>query len=1131
MVKFKTMDANEAVSLVAYKFSEVCGIYPITPASPMASYVDRMSSCGEKNFFDNTVKVIEMQSEAGAVSLVHGALQSGALATTFTASQGLLLMIPTLYKMAGELLPAVIHVTARSLSTHALSIFGDHQDVYACLNTGACMLSSSSVEEAYYMAIISHLSSIAASLPIINFFDGFRTSHEIDKIRITDMEKIASLIDKDKLDEFRKKALNANTPNSRGMAENDDIYFQHTEARNINYINSVNYIAKYMEKISKLCDMDIRPYNYYGSNNAKYVIVAMGSVVSTIREVVGLLNKDDDCYGVVDVHMFRPFSADYLVDVVPDSVRKIAVLDRSKSFGSNGEQLYLDVLSAFYCKDVKIYGGRYGLSSKNTTPNDIKAIYDAMINNTIHNNFTVGINDDVTNLSLKYLTDFHLPLSKVEAKIYGYGSDGMVSTIKDLIKIVGDNTDNYVQGYFQYDSKKSGGVTRCHVRMDDRPILKTYYVEQANFIVISKDNYIYRYDILDEIADYGTLLLNTSLGDWELIKSLPNKVKHLIAVKKINFYVIDASKIAGECGLGNKIGTCMERCIFHLFKIIDDDVVRKIMYDTNHKRFIDKGDDVVAKNNMVVDKSLSELRKIDISDSFLDAEFFDNVSHDFNTIINNLKGDSLPVSAFLDKSSGIFSPGSSKYEKREVASLVPCWIKENCIQCNQCSFVCPHAVIRPFLLEDRCDNIETVSSMFPKNLNYTIGVSYKDCTGCGLCYNTCPGKMGKKAIKMVDYNKKECRQEIFDYLLSNNVNDKYKFKNLNVKSEGFIAPKFEFNGSCSGCGETPYLKNLTQVFGEKLYIANATGCSSIYGGSVPSTPYSIPWASSLFEDNSEYGLGIKKGLDVRREKIAYYMQQNLDKEYDLFNKWLNNRDDYELCLEVYNNIDYNRHKYLQDLKGYILPNVLWIVGGDGFAYDIGYGGLDHVLSRNDDVNILVLDTEVYSNTGGQTSKSSNFGAVAAFSSDGKRSFKKDLARIAMCYPHVYVACCNIGYNKEQYIKALLEAANHKGPSIIIAYSPCIEHGIRRGMSYSMMEGELATKCGYFPIFRYNPDKDLFTMDSKNVDFSLYEDFLNNENRFVRLKSIDRKSANYLLNTQKEWAIKRYNYYNKMDSDN
>ena len=1129
MSKYKTMDANEAVSTVAYKFSEVCGIYPITPASPMAENVDKLASSDEKNFFNNKVKVVEMQSEAGAVAMVHGALQSGVLATTFTASQGLLLMIPTLYKLAGEMLPAVIHVAARSLSTHALSIFGDHQDIYATRSTGVCMLSSSSPESAYHMAAVAHLSAISSSLPFINFFDGFRTSHEINKIKLMDLSKVEHMIDKKALQSFRKNAMNNTNPNTRGTAENDDIYFQNTEARNKNYQEVTTNVVKYMDKINKLNQTNYKPFNYYGDPKATSVIIAMGSVCATIKETIDYLNTKNGKYGLIEVHLYRPFSTSHLIEELPKTVTKVAVLDRTKEPAANGEPLYLDVVEALKGKNITIIGGRYGLSSKNTTPAQIKAVYEFLNSKSVHHNFTIGIEDDVTNLSLKVDEHFHIPSNKTEFLIYGYGSDGMVSTSKDLIKIIGDNTNNYVQGYFQYDSKKSGGVTRSHIRLSPSPINSPYYVDNPSLIVVSKDSYMYKYDILDNIAQNGTLLLNTNLSQTELEKTLPNKVKYLLASKNITVHIIDAYSLVNELGLKNKINTCMEVCIFKIIGILNTKKALNIMKENNIKRFKSKGKKVIDINNNIVDETLKHLNTFKVNKDWINLVYFEKENMSFEEIINTLKGDSLPVSAFLNKKSGIFRPGSTKEEKRDIAEMVPCWNKENCIQCNQCTFVCPHGVIRPFLLNKEDDEVETTDSIFPRDYKYSIGISYKDCTGCGLCANTCPGKLGKKALTMEPYDRNKFKQEDYDYMLKHNINGSYKPNILNVKNESFTMPKFEFSGACAGCGETAYLKNLTQVFNNNLMIANATGCSSIYGASAPSTPYSVPWANSLFEDNSEFGLGILTGINIKRNNIKNYMEANLNKDKTNFKKWLENMDDYNICKEVENNIDYESHPLLKELKDYITPKSMWIVGGDGFAYDIGYGGLDHILSRNENINILVLDTEVYSNTGGQSSKSSNLGSIASFTANGKTNSKKDLARMAMCYPHVYVACVNIGYNKEQYLKVLQEANNHKGPSLVIAYSPCIEHGIKRGMEHSLDNSFLATKCGYFLTFRSNPDTGVFTLDSKNPDFTEYDNFLSTENRYANLKSVNIAHSEEILNNQKEWAIRRYEYYKKLDS--
>ncbi len=1125
MSKYKTMDANEAVSSVAYKFSELCGIYPITPASPMAEHVDVMSNGENYNFFGNKVKVVEMQSEAGAIALVHGALQSGILSTTFTASQGLLLMIPTLYKMAGEMLPGVLHVAARSLATHALSIFGDHQDVYAVRQTGVCMLASANPEDAYRMAAIAHLSSIKSSLPFVNFFDGFRTSHEIDKIRLLNFNKIEGLIDKKALKKFRDNAMNNEKFNTRGTAQNDDIYFQNAEVRNKNYTDAVNIVDRYMKEINSITGSNFKPFNYYGDKKATNIIIAMGSVCDTIRETVDYLNSKGKRYGMVEVHLYRPFSVNHLLKVIPKTVKNVAVLDRTKEVSASGEPLYLDVCSALRDKKINVVGGRYGLSSKDTTPAQIKAIFDFISSKSRHHNFTIGINDDVTKLSLDVDEEFNIPSDMTEFLIYGYGSDGMVSTSKDIIKIIGDNTNKYVQGYFQYDSKKSGGVTRSHIRIADGIIRKPYYVNNPKLVVVSKEEYIYKYDIVDNICDGGTLFLNTKLEPQKLAESLPNKVKYLLAKKKINLYIIDAYSLVNKLGLKNKISTCMEVCIFDIIKIIGTNRVISIIKENNKKRFAHKGDSVVEVNNRIVEEAVPNMIKVDVNKEWKKLTYKENAYSSFDEVIGNLNGNKLPVSAFLDKANGVFPGGTTKKEKRDIAENVPCWNKENCIQCNQCAFVCPHAVIRPYLLDNDDALDDAIPSMFPKDKKYSIGISYKDCTGCGLCANICPGKAGNKALSMKKYDKEVFTNEKYDYLVKNRI--PYSSNIVNVKNLEFTDPKFEYSGACAGCGETAYIKNLTQVFNDNLIIANATGCSSIYGASAPSTPYSVPWANSLFEDNAEFGLGIKTGINIKRNKIKKYMEENKDA---LFTRWLDNMDDYNTCKEVYDNINFNKHPVLNELRDYIIPKSMWIIGGDGFAYDIGYGGIDHVLSTNENINILVLDTEVYSNTGGQSSKSSNLGSIASFTANGKKNYKKDLARIAMCYPHVYVACVNIGYNKEHYLKVLQEANNHKGPSIVIAYAPCIEHGIKTGMDHSLDDAKLATECGYFLTFRYNPDTNEFSLDSKDIDFNKYDKFLSNENRYANLKKVNPTDAETLLNMQKEWANNRFLYYSKLKSD-
>ena len=1122
MNKYKVMDANEAVSKVAYKFNEVVGIYPITPASPMAEKIDKMSASGEKNFFGNTVKVVEMQSEKGAVAMVHGALQIGMLSSTFTASQGLLLMVPTLYKLAGELLPGVIHVAARALSTHSLSIFGDHQDIYAARATGVCMLSSSSVEEAYHMAMVAHLSSIKSSLPFIHFFDGFRTSHELDKIKEIDLSKIETLIDKKALKSFRDRRLNNEKPNTRGTAENDDIYFQHTESRNKYYEAAIDNVEDYLNKINKITKKNYQLFNYYGDKNATSIIIAMGSVCECIEETIDYLNNHGYKVGLVKVHLFRPFSIRHLLKVIPDTVKQVAVLDRTKEAGSSGEPLYLDVVNALKETNIKVIGGRYGLSSKNTTPSMIKAVYDNL-NNEQKNNFTIGINDDVTNLSLNYDKEFKLNNDNYEMLIYGYGSDGMVSTSKDILKVLGDNTSKYVQGYFQYDSKKSGGVTRSHLRFSDKEIKSTYYIENPDFIVVSKDTYMYKYDILDNIKDSGILFLNTNLDTDKLKISLPNKVKYLLAKKQIKLYTIDAYSIANSLGLKNKINTCMEVCILKIMKLMDINKAISIMKKNNEIRFSSKGQKVIDINNQIIDESLKYLKEVEVEKDWLNLEYNDNKKLNFVETINLLKGETLPVSAFEKYAGGIFDAGTTRIEKRNIAENIPEWIPENCIQCGKCAFACPHGVIRPFLLEKKDDKVTSIPSLMPKGIEFTIGINYEQCTGCGVCESACPGKLGNKALTMIPNIKKD---KNFDYLLKNNVNNKYENNVLTVKNVSLKEPKFEYSGACAGCGETPYLTNLTRVFNDNLIVANATGCSSIYGGSMPSTPYSIPWASSLFEDNAEYGYGILTGINLNRDKVKKYMMEYPKNK--TFKLWIENMDNYDICKEVKEKIDYKKHPYLLEMKDYILPKSMWIVGGDGFAYDIGYDGLDHVLSKKENINILVLDTEVYSNTGGQSSKSSNIGSVASFTSNGKDNYKKDLARIAMCYPHVYVATTNIGYNSEQYLKVLKEASLHNGPSLVIAYSPCIEHGIKTGMQDSQNNAYLATECGYFLTFRYNPDNNKLIIDSKEPKFDKYEDYLMTENRFINLKRVNKDNADTLLNEQKNWAINRYNYYKKLE---
>ena len=1123
-MKTLTIDGNEACSKTAYLFTEIAGIYPITPSSTMAEHIDEWSSNGKLNIFNDKVKVVEMQSEAGAIGFVHGALQSGALASTYTASQGLLLMIPNMYKIAGEMLPCVIHVAARSLSTHSLSIFGDHQDIYATRSTGFCMLASSSVQDASYLSGIAHLSSIKSSLPFLHFFDGFRTSHEINKINVLEDEDYKKLIDIEALDRFRKRALNPLNPTIKGTASNDDIYFQMTESRNKYYDNVPDIVNEYMKKINSIANTDYKPFNYYGSKNAKNIIVAMGSVCETIKETIDYLNQD---IGLIEVHLYRPFSTKYLLNVLPDTVENIAVLDRTKEAGSNGEPLYLDIVNALKDKNINIVGGRYGLSSKNTTPKEIEAVYN-MLNSELKNNFTLGIIDDVTNLSLKS-TDLKINKHH-ELLIYGYGSDGMVSASKSMIKLIGDNTNLGVQGYFEYDSKKSGGVTIGHLRFSNEKIRSTYYVENPELVVLTKDSYMERFDLLSNIKENGIFVISTDKDKETLFNMFTKDMIDIIKNKNIKVYISRSGELAHKYNLGNKISMIMEAQMIKLLNIIDYNIaIDKLTEDIKHK-FMKKGLDIVNNNINAIKEATDYLEEVIID---FETNKVININNNLYDKINKRLGNNMKVSEF-NNPDGTYNIATSKLDKRAISELVPNWISENCISCNQCATVCPHSVIRPYLIDEEEYNrlpdyikSRVIKPLNPKYKDYyfTIGISVKDCTGCGLCVKTCPGK---KMLKALDYqniedaiNNKE--QEIFDYL-DNNIKEKNTDTDT-VIGCAFRKPKFEFSGACAGCGETSYLRILTQLFGKYLVISNATGCSSIYGASMPSMPYSIPWASSLFEDNAEYGYGITMGDKLIKQRIV-----NIMKKYNniLFDKYINNIDNYDVTKEVYENIAYSKYPELEELKDYIIKKSTWIVGGDGWAYDIGFSGIDHVLASGEDTNILVLNTQVYSNTGGQTSKATTEGIVAPFSSDGKKTKSKDLARIAMSYPNVYVAQINLGANMMQTIKALKEAEAHKGPSIVIAYAPCISHGIKGGMTNSLHISNLATKSGYYPIFRYN--NGIFKLDSKNVDFDLYEEFLSSQNRFNILKNINNDEANRLLELNKQHAIDNYNYLKSLEKE-
>lgn len=1135
----KIMDGNEACSYVSYNFTEVAGIYPITPASTMGELTDKWSSEGKLNYFDMPVKVVEMESEAGAAGMVHGSLQAGCLTTTYTASQGLLLMIPNMYRIAGELLPCVINVAARSLATHALSIFGDHQDVYATRATGFAMLASSSVQQVMDLTGVAHLSAIKGKVPFINFFDGFRTSHELQKVDVIDTNKLKELIDQKKLNEFRSRALNNSVPIIRGTAQNEDIYFQATEVRNKYYDKIVDIVSNYMDEINKITGRDYQLFNYYGSKNATKVIIAMGSVCETIKETVSyLVDKKNEAVGLIEVHLYRPFSTKHFLKALPKTVKKIAVLDRTKEAGSSGEPLYLDVIKTIKEIDAKVsvYGGRYGLSSKNTTPAMIKGVYDFLDTREVHSNFTVGILDDVTKLSINYDKNFRLPNNNIEFLVYGFGSDGMVSACKDLMKITGTYTNAYVQGYFQYDSKKSGGVTVSHLRFGKGIISSTYYVEEASLIVCTKDSYLRKLRVLDKIKNKGIFVLNTSKDVDEVLSMMSNHDKKILQSRNVKMFIIDANSIAKENGLGNKISSIMESLIFKLGKIIDFDFASIKIKENLAIKFSNKGGDLVNKNIKAIEGSLESL--IPVKVPYVDYKEEINSKRSMFEIIDSMEGDSLPVSSFSKRPDGSFECATSKLDKRDTSNMAPCFIPENCISCNLCSLVCPHAVIRPFLLNDKeqIDAPESVSrhlinaNIKEQDLKYTVGISLPDCTGCNLCAEVCPGKKGAKALvmKMKEELTKDKRNEEYKYLF-NEVEEKKIMPTTTVKGSQFRYPKFEFPGACAGCGETAYLKLLTQLFGEKMVIANATGCSSIYGASVPSMPYSIPWSNSLFEDNAEFGFGMKVADNTIKQRIVSLINNNLSlvkkSEASIYKNYVNDINE-DTATELLGVIDNTKIEGLADLKKFIYPKSVWSVGGDGWAYDIGYNGIDHVLANHENINILVLDTEVYSNTGGQASKSTRVGAVAKFTANGKRIAKKDLASIALTYPHVYVATISLGANPIQAIKVLKEAEAYNGPSIIIAYSPCIAHGIIKGMSNCINEEKLATESGYFPLFHYNPQTSEFKLDSK-ADFSKYEEFLVGEDRYYSLKKII-KGHKELFEENKNNSMRRYERYKSLE---
>ncbi len=1130
MKKSYIIDGNEACARGSYLFSEVCGIYPITPASTMASLTDKWSSSGKLNLFEDTVKVIEMQSEAGAAAVCHGALQAGSLATTFTASQGLLLMIPTMYKMAGEMLPGVIHVAARSLATHALSIFGDHQDVYATRSTGFCILSSSSVQDAYYMSIVTHLSAIDSSLPFLHFFDGFRTSHELNKVDILDDTEVLKLIDYDKVNEFKKRALNIGKQITRGTSETGDVYFQNTEIRNKYYDKVADIVSNNMNKINSLAGTSYKPFEYYGSREATHIIIAMGSVCSTIKTVVDYLNNHGKKTGLIEVHLYRPFSTKHLLEVLPSSVKCISVLDRTKEAGSQGEPLYLDIVEALKDKNIKVYGGRYGLSSKDVPLKDINAVFENSFKNNAKKKFTIGIIDDVTNLSLEP-KEIDIETDYKEIKVYGFGSDGMVGASKNFMKVLGE--DNYVQGYFEYDSKKSGGVTISHLRVGPNKIDAPYFLTSPDFTVVSKDIYLNRYYCLKDIKENGVLLISSNKTDSELNSLISYENKKEIVDKNIKVYIANLDELNEKYSLRGKINNII--CMYML-KISGYD--KKEIEEFKHlveKTYSSKGQNVVDNNIGAINEGLKYLEEIN-NKIFTLIESKEN-DFNFTDEVLKLRGNLLKVSDFEKYKDGTFEGGTASSDKRKIASSVPKWCSGNCIECNQCAFVCPHACIRPFSLTDNelidahLDKGETIVSIGEKDKNFYMAINESNCTGCGLCISVCPGKNGNKALEEGKYS--ERHDKISEYLFDNHNND-VPFNKYSVKGIGFNKPYFEFSGACAGCGEAGYIKLLTMLYGKNMVVANATGCSSIYGGSLPLTPYKIPWMNSLFEDNAEFGFGIYQSYKNTRNRIKKLMYKYKDKVSPevkaTFREWIDNMEDDDITFAIKEKLENSLiPEEIKELLDYIPSRSMWILGGDGWAYDIGYGGLDHVLHSNENINIMVLDTEVYSNTGGQKSKSTRIGGVAEFASSGKLETKKDLFKIAMAIPNVYVASISMGANPMQTLKAFKEAKEHNGPSLIIAYSPCIEQGIIGGMSNQLEEQKMLERVGYNLLMRYNPEEGNLTIDTKEVEFDDYDEVFRKELRYKNLEVRNEEEYQRLYEENLNYAKERYNYYKNLEN--
>ena len=1169
--KMKTMDGNQAAAHASYAYTEVAAIYPITPSSVMPEHVDEWATEGRKNIFGQTVQVTEMQSEAGAAGAVHGSLSAGALTTTFTASQGLLLMIPNLYKVAGEQLPGVFNVSARALASHALNIFGDHSDVYACRQTGAAMLCESSVQEVMDLTPVAHCAALKGKLPFINFFDGFRTSHEIQKIETWDYEDLKDLVDMDAIDAFRNHALNPNHPCQRGSAQNPDIFFQAREACNPYYDAMPAIVQEYMDKVNEKIGTDYKLFNYYGAADAEKVIIAMGSVCDTIEETIDYLTAAGEKVGVVKVRLYRPFCAQALIDAIPDTVKYINVLDRTKEPGAQGEPLFLDVVSALKGSKfdaVPVNGGRYGLGSKDTTPAQIVAVF----NNADKERFTIGINDDVTNLSLEVGAPLvTTPEGTINCKFWGLGADGTVGANKNSIKIIGDNTDMYAQAYFDYDSKKSGGVTMSHLRFGKKPIKSTYLIHKANFVACHNPSYVNKYNMVQELVDGGTFLLNCSWDMEGLEKHLPGQVKAFIADHNIKFYTIDGIKIGKEIGLGGRINTVLQSAFFKLASIIPEEEAIDLMKKAAKATYGRKGDKIVQMNYDAIDAGAKQVVEIEVPESWKSCEdeglFTPEVKggkddvvafvKNIQSKVNAQEGNTLPVSTFTDYADGSTPSGSAAYEKRGIAVDIPVWQSENCIQCNRCAYVCPHAVIRPVALtEDELakapEGTKAIDMIGMPGMKFTMTVSAYDCTGCGSCVNVCPGKKGEKALVMANMEENAAEQDIFDFGREIEVKPEVvaKFKPETVKGSQFKQPLLEFSGACAGCGETPYAKLITQLFGDRMYIANATGCSSIWGNSSPSTPYTInskgqgpAWSNSLFEDNAEFGYGmllaqkaIRKRLKEEVETVAASEQASAEvkaacQEYlDTFTCGITNGDATDKLVAALDGCDCDTCKDIVKNKDFLAKKSQWIFGGDGWAYDIGFGGVDHVLASGRDINVMVFDTEVYSNTGGQSSKSTPTGAIAQFAAGGKETKKKDMASIAMSYGYVYVAQISMGADFNQTVKAIAEAEAYPGPSLIIAYAPCINHGIKKGMSKAQTEEQLAVECGYWNNFRFNPAAEKgskFTLDSKQPKEEDYQAFLDGEVRYNALKRANPEKAARLFAKNEAEAMERYDYLSKL----